>query len=399
MEENYLLFTALKQIQISENQKTIIDCFLEQIKESDRLDIVVGYCSKASLEKLDELINQTGIKNVCLVLGMYYLEGFPKTIYEKVVELNEKWIREGVGEIRLTHSFKDHNKLYCFYKDEQPISAILGTANLSFLEGQGIKQKQFEMATLFKNEAILEQISFHISQMKASSFSENISYLLEKLQIVEDELEILRDEEEIDEIGEKDLEDIESIKEEVRTKRICTFKAKSRFVIPLKVPSEKNKFNDQRGNYTKSNLNACYGLPPRKGEKARSWWEIQIMVSKKVTKQRGYPRAGKWFYVLTDDGKEFKACVTGDNGRQFVALGDEQFLGRWIKGRLASKGLVKPIEDVSLDVQREGMITKEILEKYGMDKLVLMNTGWKEKDKEGILRNVWYLSFSKKANL
>ncbi|WP_043911245.1 restriction endonuclease PLD domain-containing protein [Mycoplasma wenyonii] len=181
MEENYLLFTALKQISIGENQKTIVDCFLEQIKESDRLDIVVGYCSKASLEKLDELINQTGIKNVCLILGMYYLEGFPKTIYEKVVELNEKWIKEGVGEIRLTHSFKDHNKLYCFYKDEQPISAILGTANLSFLEGQGMKQKQFEMATLFKNKAILEQISFHISQMKTSSFSENIIFFRKHL--------------------------------------------------------------------------------------------------------------------------------------------------------------------------------------------------------------------------
>ncbi|WP_052304243.1 restriction endonuclease PLD domain-containing protein [Mycoplasma wenyonii] len=215
---------------------------------------------------------------------------------------------------------------------------------------------------------------------------------------MEDEQEILGDEEEINEIEEKDLEGIESIKEETKTKQIYKFKPKNRFLIPLKVPSEKNKFNDRRGNYTKSNLNACYGLPPRKGEKARSWWEIQIMVSKKVTNQRGYPRAGKWFYVLTDDGKEFKACVAGDNGKQFVALGDEQFLGRWIKGRLVSKGLIKPIEDVSLDEKREGMITKEMLEKYGMDKLVLMNTGWKEKDKEGILRNVWYLSFPKKEN-
>ncbi|PYC99515.1 NgoFVII family restriction endonuclease [Microbacterium esteraromaticum] len=85
-----LLLTSISPLLTEKDQVTIVDCFYEQLDKSNALDILVGYCSKASLEKLDTLIFQKGLKNICLILGMYYFEGFPKTLYELVIELNKK---------------------------------------------------------------------------------------------------------------------------------------------------------------------------------------------------------------------------------------------------------------------------------------------------------------------
>lgn len=70
-------------------------------------------------------------------------------------------------------------------------------------------------------------------------------------------------------------------------------------------------------------------------------------------------------------------------------------LGRWIKGRLVSAGLVQPVNDTQLDKDRRGMITKEMLEAYGCNTLVLTKTDQKMKDDEGKILDVWVLSFEK----
>ena len=88
-----------------------------------------------------------------------------------------------------------------------------------------------------------------------------------------------------------------------------------------------------------------------------------------------------------------KAHTTSDGNKQFSAVGDELILGRWIKGRLAAAGLVTPVNDTQLDRDRLGMITKEMLEAYGCDTLVLTKTDQKMEDEEGNLLDVWFLSF------
>ncbi len=145
------------------------------------------------------------------------------------------------------------------------------------------------------------------------------------------------------------------------------------FIIPLKVPSEADKFLDDHRHYTKSNINVCYAAP-RSAKGARSWYETQLNVSSSVRQREGYPCKGVPFYTVTDDGIGFMAHTTSANNKQFAAVGDELILGRWIKGRLASEGLVRPVENIADDTGREGMITREILDSYGCNAIAMQKT-------------------------
>lgn len=76
-----------------------------------------------------------------------------------------------------------------------------------------------------------------------------------------------------------------------------------------------------------------------------------------------------------------------------TCFGDELIMGRWLKGRLAAAGLVNPVNDTQADTDREGMITKEMLEEYGCDNLYLKKTGQTAMDEDGTPLDVWMLSF------
>ena len=77
---------------------------------------------------------------------------------------------------------------------------------------------------------------------------------------------------------------------------------------------------------------------------------------------------------MTDDGYLFEVHTTSDNNKQFNAVGDELTLGRWIKGRLAAAGLVPVINNTASDKDRNGMITKEMLQAYGASSIIITKT-------------------------
>ena len=145
------------------------------------------------------------------------------------------------------------------------------------------------------------------------------------------------------------------------------------FVILIKVPSENEKFNDDHKHFTKSNINVCYAAP-RNADKPRDWYETQLNVSADVRKKQGYPYKGVPFYVVTDDGFGFMAHTTSANNKQFAAVGDELILGKWIKGRLVSEGLVNPVKNTLEDTRRTGMITKEMMLQYGCNAIAFQRT-------------------------
>ncbi len=153
------------------------------------------------------------------------------------------------------------------------------------------------------------------------------------------------------------------------------------FLIELKAPREEDKFLDDHRHYTKSNINVCY-VAPRSSKGARSWYEMQMCVDKAVRDQTGYPIRGLPFYVVTDDGYGFLAHTTSQGNKQFAAVGDEKILGKWLKGRLAADGLVEPIEDISKDTERRGMITQEMLEAYGANAIAFQQTDMRITDPE-----------------
>lgn len=106
-----LLYSNILPLGIEEDQKTIIDAFHEQLQLADRVEIAVGYTSYASLEELDNLIDAYAIHQVCLNIGMYYIEGMPENSYHTAIKLNQKWMDNGKGEIRMIKPFKYHGKV------------------------------------------------------------------------------------------------------------------------------------------------------------------------------------------------------------------------------------------------------------------------------------------------
>jgi hypothetical protein len=378
-----LLYTNILPLGTSDGQETIIDCFNEQIAKSDRVEIAVGYVSRAALEELDLLVEKHNISSICLTIGMYFIEGMPEGSYHAAIKLNEKWNETGVGEIRIIKAFKYHGKLYCFYHEGQPISAIIGSANLGAIKLDAGNRRQYEISSITDDSAECSEIAEFIEKLKEPVCSANISSIMG--------MELIRE-------VNTSLSGIDTVTQIPPTavQLYVQHKTGVSFVLPLKVPSYEERHLDDGKHYTKSNINVCYAAP-RSKRKSRDWYEIQMTVSKEITRSEGYPEKNKAFFVVTDDGYWFKAHTTSDGNKQFSAVGDELILGRWIKGRLAAAGLVTPVNDTQADADRKGMITKEMLQVYGCDSLVISKTDQKALDEDSSELDVWVLSFETRA--
>lgn len=65
-----LLYSNILPVGIEEGQATIAETFVEQLADSDSVEIAVGYVSKASLEELDALVETHHIQHISLVIGI-----------------------------------------------------------------------------------------------------------------------------------------------------------------------------------------------------------------------------------------------------------------------------------------------------------------------------------------
>lgn len=379
-----LLYSDILPLVTSDGQQTIMDCFAEQMKKADQIEIAVGYVSRSSLDELEQLAADNEIKNICLNIGMYFIEGMPEQAYHTAISINRKWQESSCGEIRMVKALKYHGKIYCFYKDGKPFSAIIGSANLGVIKLTANNRRQYEIASITTDENELKEIAEHIELLKAPKISANIADITN--------MPLIRE-------LNTSLTGVEMVSQlppsNVDFYRNCP--ALVSFVLQLKVPKEDERHLDDNKHFTKSNINVCYASP-RSKRKSRDWFETQLTVGADIYKMPGYPEKNKPFWVITDDGYWFKAHTTSDNNKQFSAVGDELIMGRWLKGRLAAAGLVKPVNDTQLDTDRKGMITQEMLEEYGCDCLVFKKTGQTALDEDGNPLDVWMLSFEAAAD-
>ncbi|WP_462270783.1 restriction endonuclease PLD domain-containing protein [Ligilactobacillus agilis] len=379
-----LLYSNILPLGTSEGQQTIIDCFNEQIAKSDRVEIAVGYISRAALEELDNLVEEHNISSICLTIGMYFIEGMPEGSYNTALEINKKWTETGIGEIKIVKAFKYHGKVYCFYKDGLPFSAIIGSANLGVIKLDANNRRQYEISSITDDATECKEIAEFLERLKAQNCSDNIANIT-GMPIIREVNTSLSGIDTVTQIPQTGVQLYEQHKTDVY------------FVLPLKVPAYDERHMDDGKHFTKSNINVSYAAP-RSKRKSRDWYETQLTVSKAITRSEGYPEKNKPFFVVTDDGYWFKAHTTSDGNKQFSAVGDELILGRWIKGRLAAAGLVTPVNDTQADTDRKGMITKEMLQAYGCDSLVLSKTDQKALDEDGTELDVWVLSFETITN-
>ena len=374
-----LLYSNILPLGVEENQETVSVCFENEATSSDAVEIAVGYVSKASLEELDRIVRDNNIRHILLVIGMYFVEGMPESMYHAAIALNQKWVEDGIGEIRMVRAFKYHGKLYAFYKDQQVKSAIIGSANLGVIKQEAANRRQYEVSAITVEQSECDEIATLIRKLASPACSARIDEITGMTLIREVNVS-LTGVDTVDQLPQTQVELFEKHKTDIS------------FILPIKVPAYAERHMDDGKHYTKSNLNVSYAAP-RSARKSRDWYETQFTVSKKITLLPGYPEKNAAFYVITDDGYTFKAHTTSDGNKQFSAVGDELILGRWIKGRLAAAGLVTPVNDTQLDVDRTGMITKEMLTAYGCNTLVLTKTNQKMEDEEGNMLDVWILSF------
>ena len=374
-----LLYSNILPLGTDEGQKTIAETFNDYFQQADRVEIAVGYVSRASLEELDALVEHNQTQQINLTIGMYYIEGMPEGSYHTAIKINKRWNEAGIGEIRIVRSLKYHGKLYVFYKENKPLAAFVGSANLGVIKLEASNRRQYEISSVTTDEAECEEIREFIERLKGPNISANIAEISGMPLIYETNTSLTG------------IELVTQVPQSnVDFYRRCA--AYASFLLPLKVPAYDERHMDDGKHYTKSNINVCYAAP-RSKRKSRDWFETQLTVAKEITRIEGYPEKNVPFYVVTDDGYWFKAHTTSDGNKQFSAVGDELIMGRWLKGRLAAAGLVNPVNDTQLDVDRTGMITREMLEEYGCDALYLKKTGQTALDEEGIPRDVWMLSF------
>ncbi len=374
-----LLYSNILPLGVAEKQQTVSDCFGDEIASSDAVEIAVGYVSKASLEELDRIVTEQQIHHVILTIGMYFVEGMPEAMYHTAVAINQKWMAAGIGEIRMVRAFKYHGKLYAFYKNQQVRSAIVGSANLGVIKQEAANLRQYEVSAVTVEQSECDEIATLIRKLASPACSARIDEIT-GMNLIRELNVSLTGVDTVDQLPQTQVELFEKHKTDIS------------FILPIKVPAYAERHMDDGKHYTKSNLNVSYAAP-RSARKSRDWYETQFTVSKSITLLPGYPEKNAAFYVITDDGYTFKAHTTSDGNKQFSAVGDELLLGRWIKGRLAAAGLVTPVNDTQLDVDRTGMITKEMLAAYGCNTLVLTKTNQKTEDEEGNMLDVWILSF------
>ena len=246
-----VLYSNMLPLGIQDNQETIDESIRKQISQADSVDIAVGYVSQASLEELDRLVCENQIKSIVLVIGMYYIEGMPEKTYHTAVRINEKWRNMGIGEIRIVRSLKYHGKVYCFYKDGTPFSAIIGSANLGVLKLEANNRRQYELCSLTEDKDEAQEIADMIERVKAPVCSVNISDVSDMSLIREHNVSLTG----IDSVEELPKSDINLYRQH---------KTAVTFTLPLKVPAFSERFMDDKKHYTQSNINVCYSLDTRK---------------------------------------------------------------------------------------------------------------------------------------
>ncbi len=365
-----LLYSSILPLRVLPGQELFVDRVKEALSKSDEVHIAVGYISKAALQELDSLVSDYGIKRIILTIGMYYIEGIPEGSYHTALQLHKKWQNQEIGEIRFVRPFKYHGKAYAFFCGGQPIEAIVGSNNLGALKLEASNLRQYELAAYTTEAGEVNEVFEHISRLEARICSLPITDIRD-MKIIRETNNALVGQEFVSKVTQEEVRAYQDTMTELS------------FEIPLKVPKDRND-QSMRG----SNINVCYAS----GRK-RVWWEAEIIVGKDIRTLPGYPEWQKPFMAVTDDGWKFQVWTCGQYNKNLYSKDDLKIMGRWIKGRLVAAGLVDPINTVERDTDGLGVITEEMLRRYGRTTITLTKTSLTTKTEDGEELDVWMLSF------
>lgn len=322
------------------SERQLSDFFEENARDSQKLQIAVGYASEESLQLLIKLAAECPHLHIDLTLGMHAREGITARQLAAATELQQVLASTGRGDVFVTPRNAFHGKIYLF-ETGSGLVAYLGSANLSSIVPGYFKS--LEAGIVFSNEAddlqrYLEDVIVPIRESIASA----------DIPINNAPTSPMRN---VDEAMPVDSSDLVQI-----------FKSpiSHRFSLPLKAEKA-------------SNLNAHLGGGGKRsnayGGITRDWYEGELIVSSRITSQPGYPGAGAPFDVVTEDGWKFEAKVSGQNKKNLRSAGRLSTFGTWLKSRFAEAGVLK-FGDVAtpehIELLGKPYLTIEFRPEYGL---------------------------------
>lgn len=318
-------FLFSNQQPILTKYKTFKDKFYDLIVDADQLDLAVGYVTADSMLELRKIIEQSKHQpRLNLLIGMHYFDGFTKRQYHAAKDLNAFLNDGGLGQVSLVNTFRFHGKLYSFSNPTGAFAGIIGSNNLSSLDDVC---NTYE-ASLFINEKDkVNELNTFITMLSSSACVGLEQFPLDR---IKEENPVLEGHPYVSKVSKE------------RVQNILSELTSVSFEIPLKVEE-------------KSNLNVYFGKgreDKRGMVKPRHWYEVELIVSNKITRLPGYPQKdtpNATFTVVTDDGWSFKCKVSGTDSKNFRSDDDLKILGKWIKGRLESAGALNIGEKVNED--------------------------------------------------
>lgn len=340
--------------------KSFFDEFIRLSYDSDYMLMTSGYVSEDAVFFLKQNLNN--LPKFDLGVGMHGIEGFTKSQYDGLVELNEEMIEGCRGMSYVSDALKFHGKAYSFFKENEPFAALIGSTNISILGDRD--KRQFEIDLLIDDpSAIKNVVSIQRDLIRCSKEVDKFVPL--KFITPNKESYVAK----MQNVSNATIENVPA--GEVSAVKHAVIPA---FQFNLRLPCE-----------PKSSLNVIFGRGRGGGESGRgritkrSWLECEIIVSNSVTSLPGYPEKGDKFWVVTDDGWSFICGVQGDYAKNFRSQDDLHVLGAWLKGRLLNAGVVEYGQ----------RITGETLQAYGRETLFFAKT---EMMKGGL--PVYYMDFS-----
>lgn len=324
----------------------LFDKFDLLVPESDEIIMTSGYVSADSTIFIKNNIDK--LPNMRILAGMHHYDGFTKSQYSAYNALSKELIDKEKGNAYICQAFPFHGKVYTFLKNSIPFAAIVGSSNMSHL-------------TSFKSRIF--EVDIFIDDLKITS--ELYSMQMEVIAKASIGMDRYNNPNIIDRNNLMDhIDDVDKVSDAEYTHLQSTL-TKRAFQLKLKCED-------------KSNMNVFFGKGRENTKtgltRPRPWYEVEIIVSNKITAQSGYPYETN-FTVYTDDKYKFECNTTGTNSKNFRTKGDLKTLGSWIKGRLEDKGILN-VGD---------FVTEQMLQKYGQNFIELTATSDPD---------IWHIDFS-----
>lgn len=305
------------------------------LNTASKFNIATGFVTSDSLVELKRLVDfRNGALTVELFIGMNYLEGFTELQYHTLVDLNNYLTGNNAGKVYVCPHALYHGKMYSFDDARgQCMGSFIGSSNLgSFM---GTTQNNIEADLYLPGNdgfCIDSRIKDIISDLGTDfSVADPITSFLPA------ETDLLKGLEHVKKITDAEYNNAVSMQTGIVVE------------VPLKTE-------------VKSNLNTYFGKGKIKNKYSpRSWYEVELIVPTGIANRDALPKKVDGpFKVITPEKYTFRCERQGTNDKNLRSKDDLRILGKWIKGEMENKGVIRCGQ----------MVTPQTLRAFGKDKLV-----------------------------